>query len=53
MRVPLPENRKLICGKRITLLIAHGNTVKHYGDPDPGLARFGIDQTGAIKQFLG
>ncbi|MBL8865597.1 MAG: hypothetical protein KF873_21050 [Gemmataceae bacterium] len=37
----------------ITLLIAHGNTVKHYGDPDPGLARFGIDQTGAIKQFLG
>lgn len=22
-------------------------------DPDPGLSRFGIDQTGAIKQFLG
>jgi hypothetical protein len=36
-----------------TLLNAHGNPVKHYGDPDPGLARFGIDQTGAIKQFLG
>lgn len=36
-----------------TLLNAHGNPVKHYGDPDPGLARFGLDQTGAIKQFLG
>ena len=36
-----------------TLLNAHGNPVKHFGDPDPGLARFGIDQTGAIKQFLG
>jgi hypothetical protein len=36
-----------------TLLNAHGNPVKHFGDPDPGLARFGIDQTGPIKQFLG
>jgi Protein of unknown function (DUF1552) len=36
-----------------TLLNAHGNPIKHYGDPDPGLARFGLDQTGAIKQFLG
>ena len=36
-----------------TLLNAHGNPVRHYGDPDPGLARFGIDQTGPIKQFLG
>ncbi|MBL8792422.1 MAG: DUF1552 domain-containing protein [Planctomycetia bacterium] len=35
-----------------TLLNAYGNPVKHYGDPDPGLARFGIDQSGAIKQFL-
>ncbi len=35
-----------------TLLNAHGNPVRHYGDPDPGLARFGLDQTGAIKQFL-
>ncbi|CAN5600134.1 DUF1552 domain-containing protein [soil metagenome] len=35
-----------------TLLNAYGNPIKHYGDPDPGLARFGIDQTGAIKQFL-
>ncbi|MBM4021726.1 MAG: DUF1552 domain-containing protein [Planctomycetes bacterium] len=36
-----------------TLLNAHGNPIKHYGDPDPGLARFGLDQTGSIKQFLG
>ncbi len=36
-----------------TLLNAYGNPVRHYGDPDPGLARFGIDQTGAIKPFLG
>jgi len=35
-----------------TLLNAYGNPVKHYGDPDPGLARFGIDQAGPIKQFL-
>jgi len=36
-----------------TLLNAHGNPVKHYGELDPGLGRFGIDQTGPIKQFLG
>jgi Protein of unknown function (DUF1552) len=36
-----------------TLLNAHGNPVKHFGDPDPGLARYGIDQTGAIRTFLG
>jgi hypothetical protein len=35
-----------------TLLNAYGNPIKHYGDPDPGLARFGIDQTGPIKQFM-
>jgi len=34
-----------------TLLNAHGNPLKHYGDFDPGLARFGIDQSGPIKQF--
>lgn len=36
-----------------TLLNAYGNPVRHFGDPDPGLARFGIDQIGAIKPFLG
>ena len=35
-----------------TLLNAHGNPIKHYGDFDPGLARFGIDQAGPIKQFF-
>ena len=35
-----------------TLLNAHGNPVRHFGDPDPGLARFGLDQTGAIRQFI-
>jgi len=35
-----------------TILNAYGNPIKHYGAPDPGLARFGIDQAGAIKQFL-
>lgn len=35
-----------------TLLNAYGNPIKHFGDVDPGLARFGIDQTGPIKQFL-
>lgn len=36
-----------------TLLNAYGNPVKHYGDLDSGLTRFGIEQTGAIKQFMG
>jgi hypothetical protein len=36
-----------------TILNAYGNPVKHYGDLDSGLTRFGIEQTGAIKQFLG
>ncbi len=35
-----------------TLLNANGNPIKHYGDLDPGLGRYGIDQTGAIKQFI-
>ena len=35
-----------------TLLNAYGNPIKHYGDFDPGLARFGIDQAGPIKQFV-
>lgn len=35
-----------------TLLNAYGNPIKHYGDPDPGLTRFGHDQSGAIKQLI-
>ena len=36
-----------------TLLNAHGNPIEHYGSHDVGLNKFGIDQTGPIKQFLG
>lgn len=34
-----------------TLLNAYGNPIKHYGEFDPGLARFNIDQAGPIKEF--
>jgi len=36
-----------------TLLNAHGNPIKHYGDLDLEMSRKKLDQTGAIKQFLG
>lgn len=36
-----------------TLLNGYGNPIKHYGDLDSGLDRFGTDQTGAIREFLG
>lgn len=36
-----------------TILNAYGNPIPHYGDFDTGLARYNIDQAGAIKQFLG
>jgi hypothetical protein len=36
-----------------TLLNAHGNPIKHYGDLDLDMARLKLDQAGAIKQFLG
>jgi hypothetical protein len=35
-----------------TLLNAHGNPIKHYGDLDLEMSRKKLDQTGAIKQFL-
>lgn len=35
-----------------TILNACGNPIEHYGDVDTGLAKFGIDQKGAIKRFL-
>ena len=35
-----------------TLLNAHGNPIKHYGDLDLEMSRQKLDQTGAIKQFL-
>ncbi len=35
-----------------TILNAHGNPIKHYGDLDPQMARNKIPQEGAIKRFM-
>ena len=35
-----------------TILNAYGNPIPHYGDLDTGLSKFGIDQTGPIRQFV-
>ncbi len=35
-----------------TLLNAYGNPIDHFGAPDLGLDKFGIDQKGPIEQFL-
>ena len=35
-----------------TILNAYGNPIPHYGALDTGLAKFGIDQSGPIQQFL-
>ena len=32
---------------------AYGNPIPHYGALDPGLAKYKLDQSGPIKQFLG
>ncbi|MBT3570037.1 MAG: hypothetical protein HN494_14390 [Opitutae bacterium] len=36
-----------------TLLNAHGNPIKHYGDLDLEMSRKKFDQLGSIKQFMG
>lgn len=36
-----------------TILNAYGNAIPHYGALDTGLDRFGLDQKGPIRQFLG
>ncbi|MFT5525110.1 MAG: hypothetical protein ACI9HK_003076 [Pirellulaceae bacterium] len=36
-----------------TILNAYGNPVPHYGDFDTGLTKYGFNQAGSIKQFLG
>ena len=36
-----------------TLLNAHGNPIKHYGDLDTEMSRKKLDQLGPIKQFMG
>ncbi len=43
------EGHKTLGNFYTTLLNAHGNPIKHYGDLDPGLK---FDQLGAIKEFL-
>jgi hypothetical protein len=35
-----------------TILNAYGNPIEHYGSTDSGLDKFGIDQKGAIKEFI-
>jgi hypothetical protein len=35
-----------------TLLNAHGNPIKHYGDLDLDMSRLKLDQAGAISRFL-
>jgi hypothetical protein len=44
------EGHKTLGNWYTTILNAHGNPIKHYGDPDLGLK---MDQTGPIKQFMG
>ncbi|MBC8289100.1 MAG: DUF1552 domain-containing protein, partial [Planctomycetes bacterium] len=46
------EGHKTLGNWYTTLLSAFGNSIEHYGSHDVGLNKFGIDQTGPIKQFL-
>ena len=46
------EGHKTIGNWYTTLLNAHGNSIKHYGDLDLEMSRKKLDQVGAIKQFL-
>jgi hypothetical protein len=46
------EGHKTIGNWYTTLLNAHGNPLKHYGDLDLEMSRLKLEQTGAIKQFL-
>ena len=47
------EGHKTLSNWYTTLLNAYGNPIKHYGDLDLEMSRKKLDQTGAIKQFLG
>ena len=47
------EGHKTIGNWYTTLLNAHGNPVKHYGDLDLEMSRKKFDQAGAIKQLMG
>jgi hypothetical protein len=46
------EGHKTIGNWYTTLLNAHGNPIKHYGDLDLEMSRKKLDQTGAIKHFM-
>ena len=46
------EGHKTLGNMWTTVLNAYGNPVEHYGAPDTGLDKFGINQKGAIPQFL-
>jgi hypothetical protein len=47
------EGHKTLGNWYTSILNAYGNPIKHFGDFDTGLTSLGIDQSGAIKQFLG
>lgn len=47
------EGHKTIGNWYTTLLNAHGNPIKHYGDLDLEMSRKKLDQSGPIRQFLG
>lgn len=46
------EGHKTIGNWYTTLLNAHGNPIKHYGDFDLEMSRKKLDQAGAINQFI-
>jgi hypothetical protein len=47
------EGHKTLGNWYTTLLNAHGNPIKHYGDLDLEMSRKKFDQIGAIKQLMG
>lgn len=46
------EGHKTLGNWYTTLLNAHGNPIKHYGDFDLTMSRLKLDQAGAIQRFL-
>ena len=46
------EGHKTLGNWYTTILNAHGNPIKHFGDLDLGLNKFKLDQTGPIERFL-
>ena len=47
------EGHKTLGNWYTTLLNAHGNPMKHYGDLDLEMSRKKLHQTGPIKQLMG